>query len=151
MNAEVKNDSQVKRFVDCAVLEELALNNLSLSVVRERAHDKGKLSLNFNVDTALKSVDENTFYQATAVCTIVGKSLDDEQIFDLKIEYFLSYRCSEVHDWPEEEMDYFANKNVIIHLWPYMRESVDQMTRRASLNRVILPLLPTGIVPKNSE
>lgn len=145
MKAEGNKDESRAPFVNCAALEELALNHLSLTVSRERVHEKGHLEVAFDVRTELQPGEE-TFFLASSNTSIEGKTLDGEQIFDLEIEYVLAYRCNEVHDWPKAELEHFANRNVIIHVWPYLRECVDQMSRRANLNRVLLPLLPPDVV-----
>lgn len=136
----------IRRFVECARLDEISLDNCNLSVQRTNAKSHGIVEIQFSIDPTLDKKDGAASYRALCKCMIKGRTEDDKPILDLSVTYSLLYGCSEVHDWPEDEINHFSNRNVIIHVWPYLRQFIDDLSGRANLSRVILPLLPPGAV-----
>jgi len=137
---------EIRRFVECARLDEISLDNCNLSVQRANAKSHGIVDIQFSIDPTLDKKDGEASYRALCKCTIKGRTEDEKPILDLSLTYSLLYGCSEVHDWPEDEINHFSNRNVIIHVWPYLRQFIDDLSGRANLSRVILPLLPPGAV-----
>lgn len=132
-------------FARCVSLDEMALEECHLVVNRACKGNTGDLDINFSVDGGLDSEESPELFEARCKGALRAKSEEEETFFDLTIVYVVVYKCDNVHKWPKEEVEYFKNRNVIIHCWPYMRELVDQMTRRANLGRVLLPLIPLPV------
>jgi len=143
---KVTETKSIRRFVECAHLDEISLENCNLSAQRANAKSHGIVEIQFSIDPALDKKDGGASYRALCKCTVKGRTEDDKPILDLSVTYSLLYSCSEVHDWPEDEINHFSNRNVIIHVWPYLRQFIDDLSGRANLSRVILPLLPPGAV-----
>jgi len=77
---------------------------------------------------------------------IGGASPEGKPIFSLELRYYVLYELKEKADWPKDEVDHFASSSMMMHVWPYIRELVDQLTRRSPIVPVVLPLMP--IEPK---
>lgn len=141
-----KATGKIKRFAECASLEDIALESCSLRVNREDSDSKGKLSMEFSVNTSTEG-DAPLRFTARCICKIKGTTADAKhEIVNLDLEYVARYTCNDVYDWPDDELDFFAGRNVILHVWPYLREFIDQITRRANLTRILLPLVPPSAV-----
>lgn len=143
---EVSEAGNIRRFVECARLDEISLDNCNLSVQRANAKLHGIVEIQFSIDPTLDKKDGAATYRALCKCTIKGRTEDEKPILDLALTFSLLYGCTEVHDWPADEINHFSNRNVIIHVWPYLRQFVDDLSGRANLSRVVLPLLPPGAV-----
>ena len=149
MADDAKNQDKAKvdfkDFAQCLSLEELALEECHLVVNKRKDGERGSLDINFSVDGVLDDDENPTKYYANCKGVFKALTKSDETYFDLTVVYTASYACKEVFNWPKEQIEYFSNRNVIIHAWPYIREIVDQMTRRANVGRVLLPLIPMPV------
>lgn len=71
-----------------------------------------------------------------------------EKLFKIEGEFCLEYSVKEVP--AEEMMDQFVKRHHVMHVWPYMREFIQNVTRRMEIPPLVLPL-SCPLKDKNKE
>lgn len=147
----MRKEFQIRRFAERARLEELALDRCAMSVNRSTAGRSAILRMESSINTASDD-DGQLTYVANCGCMITGVADDEEKpVLEQKVDYVVRYVCAERFEWSNDELNFFASCNVILHVWPYRREFIDQLTRQANLPRVLLPLVPRAAVPRKVD
>ena len=64
----------------------------------------------------------------------------DEPLVSIEVDFVESYRVNEGCDTPDEEcLVEFGNNNVQYHVWPYLREAVQNLSDRIGVGAIPLP------------
>jgi len=110
--------------------------------------NKGKLSLSMSLSPEIQGeIGEEGILASDLEINIKGTTInnEDEKIFSFDFVIHIQYSIKKISDWDEKEVDHFIQRNMTMHVWPYARELVTSMTKRAGLPDVVLPLLPLGV------
>ena len=140
------NEQDKMRIVQVASLRSIELFKSSIEVIEDIQSETGSVDINVGMEAKIKREpdgDAAGFFIAYCNVTLMGKDEQSEQkLFDASAIFKVLYALREIHDWDEEEVDFFVSRNVIIHAWPYIREHFDSLSRKTCLNPVVVPLIP---------
>lgn len=140
------NEASRKSFVDYTRLEEIALIKAAITVNEKLVHQTGQVNIRIGLKPEFDA-DKSGDSQLTVYLTVNadGNSDEKESIFSLEANYRAMYLIDKNYELgdtkdPSDEVKHFINRNVLIHVWPYVREFVDQLSRKTPLQPVVLPM-----------
>lgn len=140
-----KPQESPKHLAQVADLQSVTLVSSSFELSRDQVGQDGNVSIDVSVNTRFEKNKFKKFPSALIgdfTAKVRAATKKDEPVFDLMVKYRVAYGLKKDIHWSEEEVQLFATKNLIIHAWPYARESIDMVSRKANLPPVLLPLMP---------
>lgn len=147
--AKVKSKKDVSKKIP-KLVESLALDTIDINEMHFEKNSKDKIETekilaDINVSAQLRKGEKGDGdLRAETLFTIKGMDENsEEELYTLKVSYNILYIIEKVYEWPEEEIDYFCSKNIMIHVWPYFREFANNFSNRANISPIILPLMPS--------
>lgn len=120
-------------------LRDISLRRSLLEVSADDGAEGGQLDVNVNVK--IRASDEPTA-EGVGVFIITGMDPDGEtRVFQIEMKFRAVY---DFHPdkWGKRERLRFLRRNILSHVWPYAREHAHQLSVKAGLPPVILPLVP---------
>jgi len=145
MSHKVLDKSDVPNIATCAELESIALMKCTLEINNEHAAKKGKINIEIGLEQRIN--DENTLLTGELNLKLRGITDDNngDEYFSIETIHTAQYNLKESHSWKQEDLDRFTTSAVLMHTWSYAREFASDLTSKANLPKVTLPLLPISV------
>ncbi|WP_170270467.1 protein-export chaperone SecB [Heliorestis acidaminivorans] len=154
--------SQLISMIELKNIELISLNCNQNPAFNHKGSKPIDAAIKYNTKEVIQSGIELIFPFCLSLATFSNENNSGEKdydlidskdkLFDISLELYLNYYI-EVTDNSTldlsnflEEINEFANKNVIINAWPYAREIVSNVTTRMGFPPLLLP--PYKAMPK---
>jgi len=120
------------------VLTQVVFTEMSMTRNPNISVKKGNVDLEKR--TSCKISDQRKGFRAFENLKVVMTTQDTkEEVFTLDLTLLLEYQ-TEV-EVTKEMIELFAQRNLPLHSWPYLREQIQSLTQKAGLPSIRLPVL----------
>lgn len=149
---QVPETERYLQFLQCIEISELFVLDLKASRLPEiKRPSSGALSLSSNVNLD-KLTSKNL--RAVVVTRIKGTNEQSDSLFQcdlvLRVHYSFAPPKTGLTD-DRELVDRFLKTNVMVNVWPYLREYVAWLTTNMGVGTALLPLLKPSQEPSKSD
>jgi hypothetical protein len=126
----------------CAKLGAIELMGCQFAVLGEHGDHSGKFVMSMELDSSFS--EDKSELKGTLDIDIRGLTDEENEkdLFTLTVKMISTYGFDKEYSWKEEEVDHFTSTSLLMHIWPYAREVVSNLTNYSPLPRVTLPILP---------
>ena len=120
-----------------------SLRLLSIHSERKQPNPKGTLSIKVGHNSGEKIVEELTILVANPSFRISTVDEGGAEVFIIEASFEVKYRITALESFPEDVLAVFLSTNVMINLWPYVRELVSSISVRMGYPPLLLEPLRT--------
>lgn len=139
----------IAEVANAVALDDVHLDKLSTEVIAQPSASASELALDFSFRVAWARVDSlpgflvRFDFDSSVREHIEAK--EDRKIYTFSARYILQYRLESTmpSEW-EERIPTFSRLNGVINAWPYVRADLQNMTCRAGLPPMLLPVFRPG-------
>ncbi|RGX10517.1 protein-export chaperone SecB [Paraclostridium sordellii] len=121
-------------------IKKIQLNSLTLSEVCDdlETMDSLKVSLEFDNSEFTTSEDKLIIYSKFFVNVSSEENNSISTAFKMDFTYKLTYSITDICNYSEEYLNFFASRNVPVNIWPYARELISSSSTRLGLPTIII-------------
>jgi len=133
------NNEKYSKFIDSIKLDEIFLKNIDLARSSIILEEKGDLK--FEIDNVSSNLRDNKeiFYEIKIKIIGYKDEKEEKENFHIDLSYGLNYILTDKIEIDDEILEKYE-RNAIFNVWPYLRNTVSDLSHKMELNLPPIPL-----------
>lgn len=128
--------------------ENVSLLSLVFKTYNEAKNPGGDVQLKLSIDHEVEEKNGPrilAYYYVLKINAFDSSDEEKNKIFEFESKHKATYKFTDENKnkWTDEDYDFFASTNVMMHVWPFVRELVHRTTKDYSgASPLLLPMMP---------
>ena len=149
MSSNVERASLVSRHVQ---IESVTLTDTTMKTTLDRIDRPAAFRLGnwFRCRSELRAPDPDRLFVYVELkfeANPEGEPDPGGTVVDLSATFLATYRLEGASTYPQDALQYFADLNGTLNVWPYWREMVQSLASRAGLPGIVVPVFRPRVQP----
>jgi len=133
------NKEKYSKFIDSIKIDEIFLKNIDLTRSLIILEEKGDLKFEIeNVSSNLRNNNE-IFYEVKIKLIGYKDENEEQENFHINLSYGLNYILTDEIEIDDEILERYE-RNAVFNVWPYLRNTVSDLSHKMELNLPPIPL-----------